>query len=142
MRESWAAKGHGRTRAPPHSTTRLAGSPTFLRRGPAGLELEQVVAELFVAVTRPRQASSLQGRDQAVGDLDHIFPVEPHHGAGDEEAIPTNLVHELTHARRHLVRGADQLHPVAHTAVGDRLPQRLALGPAADALEAAPFAVG
>jgi hypothetical protein len=73
-------------------------------------ELQQISAEVSVCVVRSSQAAPLERWDETVGDLDDVLTGQAcHPWTGDEEPVPPNFVHDLSHARRHLVRCADEL---------------------------------
>ena len=73
-------------------------------------ELQQVIAEVSVCVVRSGQAAPLERWDETISDLDDVLTGQAcHPRAGDEEAVSPDFVHDLSHARRHLIRCADEL---------------------------------
>ena len=73
-------------------------------------ETEQVFPEGFVLVFGARQASALQGGDQAVGDFDDLAAGQ---GVLEQEAVAADFFHGLGHLDGDAIRGADEVQASA-----------------------------
>ncbi len=113
-------------------------SPVLISTRAGRSESEEIFAEGAVRITRARESTFLQDRDQFVGDPGHIFRSE---GPRDEKSVAADEAHDLFHLIRDLFRGTDQRLLVGEAAHAQRdLPGGRI--PRAQPVERAPAAVG